>query len=122
MEEAVKQIEAMGKDPDMLSMLRTGIEMGRAQAKTQHEANVQRWEQQFPGDPKMLLARRLREFLDVTADVDFDAALVDRGGKKVFAEPRYESKSADWKVCFRAGQAAMTAARAAAAAWLKELQ
>jgi hypothetical protein len=48
MEEAVKQIEAMGKDPDMLSMLRTGIEMGRAQAKTQHEADVQRWNSSFP--------------------------------------------------------------------------
>jgi hypothetical protein len=68
-----------------------------------------------------LIAKRLREFLAVSADVDFAAKLTSKNGKMIFENPSYEQKPGQWKMCFRAGKDATAAARAAAQAWLKEL-
>ena len=59
--------------------------------------------------------------LDATADVDFNAKLVSRSGRMAFVDPALEEKSSDWKMAYRAGREAVSAARLAAAAWLKEL-
>lgn len=48
-------------------------------------------------------------------------AVIDKNGKKVLAEARYEGKPGEWKLCYRAGQEATTAARTAAPGWLQEL-
>jgi hypothetical protein len=74
------------------------------------------WETQFPEDPQVLIARRLREFLDACRDVDFEAKLDPESG--AFLEERYESKPNDWKLCYRAGREAVTAGRAIASGWL----
>jgi hypothetical protein len=93
---------------------------GRAVAMTQ-------FEKVFPEDPRALIAMRLRHFLDVTADVNFTAQLVDtslgNGAKKrVFADAALEAKPAEWKMSFRAGKPAHDAARAFAQKWLSDLQ
>ena len=80
------------------------------------------WEQELPASPNGLIARRLREFLNETADLDFAARLVRQGDKMKFADPKYEQKSSQWKLCFRAGKDATGAARALAEQWLKELK
>jgi len=67
------------------------------------------------------VARRLREFLTMSADVNFDAKLVTSNGAKLFADPALQGKPDAWKMCFRAGREATAAARTAAQAWLKEL-
>jgi hypothetical protein len=60
--------------------------------------------------------------LNKTADIDYAAELKDGyKGKKVFVNPTYERKPAEWKLAFRAGKAATDAIRAAAVQWLKEL-
>ena len=65
----------------------------------------------------------LRNFLAVSADVDFNAQLVrSAGGKMTFANPDYESKPAAWKALFRSGRETATALRAAAQQWLGELK
>jgi hypothetical protein len=69
-------------------------------------------------DPKAQLALRLQQFLDRTADVDFEAKLDGRR----FANPDYEAKPREWKMCYRAGRPASDAARAYAQAWLEELK
>ena len=76
----------------------------------------------YPVDPRVLVAMRLRHFLEVTKDVDFTAQLVDKGKVKVFATGAYEAKPAEWKMCFRAGKPATDAARAFAQKWLGDLQ
>jgi hypothetical protein len=43
------------------------------------------------------------------------------GGKMKFADPQLESKSSEWKMCFRAGKEPVDAARAFAAEWLNQL-
>lgn len=75
-------------------------------------------EKRFPADANVLIKQRLKEFLDVSATVDFDARL----NGSMFANPEYEAKSDQWKMCFRAGKAVVEAAREEAKAWLKELE
>ena len=63
-----------------------------------------------------------RHFLDATADVAYDAQLVEKDTKKVFANQAQEGKPAEWKMAFRAGKPATEAARAFAQKWLTDLQ
>jgi hypothetical protein len=80
------------------------------------------WEKEYPADPRPLIKKRLQKFLDITADVDFDAELKEKGNKKFFVNPDYERKSNEWKQAFRAGKDVTMAARAFAEQWIKELK
>jgi hypothetical protein len=75
----------------------------------------------WPADPRVLVADRLRHFLEASRDIAYEAKLVDRDGKKVFADQVLEAKPKEWKMCFRAGKPATDAARAFAHKWLNEL-
>jgi hypothetical protein len=86
-----------------------------------YQSSLAQWEEDLPADPGTLVERRLRAFLVECGDVDFSATLQARDRKMVFVNPDYETRSAEWKTCYRAGPAAVGAARAAATAWLKEL-
>ena len=99
------------------------IRAARAERTREYEHAVANWQREYPDDPATPVARRLREFLAVSADVDFGAALkTTEDGRSRFENPAYEAKSAPWKLCFRAGREATAAARAAVAGWLKELE
>jgi hypothetical protein len=65
-----------------------------------------------------MVKQRLQEFLDISKTVDFDAELQG----SMFKNPAYERKSAQWKMCYRAGKEVVEAAREEADKWLKELQ
>lgn len=75
-------------------------------------------EKRYPSDAKELIKQRLNEFLEVSATVDFDAQL----NGSMFANPTYEAKSQQWKMCYRAGKEVVAVAREEAQAWLKEIQ
>ena len=87
-------------------------------------AMVGHWQiRQFTAtDPRVLIASRLRRFLDLSRDIDYSAKLVERDKKMRFADPALESKPRDWKLCFRAGKAATDTARALAQKWLSDLE
>jgi hypothetical protein len=81
------------------------------------------WEREWTVDPDSMLVRGLEKFLEVSAEVDFSAAVVrDKSGYTTFANPEYESKPPEWKFCYRAGRETVKAARTAAKDWLKELK
>lgn len=133
MEAAMK--EAGAADTDMEAQiaqakkeLKEGAqEQKAAQAKASAEAEARartaaEFDIRYPANPEKFLARRLREFLDVTATVPAEAALVRRGGKMVFVDPALEKKPEYWKQLYRAGRPSVDAARAAATAWLKSLE
>lgn len=84
--------------------------------------NLRYWQQEFPATPRELAKKRLTEFLDLTKDIDFNAKLVQRGSKMVFADPALEAKSWVWKRCFRCGKETITAARSYAQQWLASLK
>lgn len=80
------------------------------------------FEKVYPADHRTLVAMRLRHFLEVTSDVAYDAQLVDKDKKKVFANETFEGKPPEWKMAFRAGKPATDTARAFAQKWLADLK
>jgi hypothetical protein len=65
---------------------------------------------------------RLKEFLEITEGIDYNAKLIQRNDKKYFANLAYESKNAKWKMAFRAGKEVTETARTFVQQWLKELK
>ena len=93
-----------------------------ASEQQQYQTRLKEYEARYPADPRPFIARRVRQFLDESATVEFGAKLVTSGRVMRFADPRYEDKSSDWKLCYRAGKPAVDAARTIATAWLAELE
>jgi hypothetical protein len=94
----------------------------RAEQVRQRDDALKAFDKTYPADARTLVAMRLRHFLDATQDVAYDAQLVDKNTKKVFANEGFEAKPAEWKMAFRAGKPATEAARAFAQKWLADLQ
>ena len=107
--------------PEQKQIRLEAIKAMRTERAQQYQQELANWQREYPDNPKPTIAKRLREFLSLSADVDFAAELKSDGGRMLFANPAYQAKSAQWKMCFRAGKEATTAARAAVEAWLKEL-
>jgi hypothetical protein len=101
--------------------LETALRQQRVAQVRERELAMQQLETIWPADHRALIANRLRHFLDVSKDVAYDAALIDKDGKKVFADPAMEARPKEWKMCFRAGKPATDAARAFAQKWLNDL-
>jgi hypothetical protein len=126
MEAAVKQMQAqmekMDKDTATRDLMRQMVEAQKVEDKNQYAEQVKAWEENYPADPRILIQKRIRDFLETSADVDFAAKLIASGSKMRFANEDYEGKPAEWKICFRAGKEATEAARAFARSWLTELE
>ena len=125
MEEALRKaadLTAKMNTPESRKLRLDGLKMERVEAAQEYDAALAKWKQEYPDDPRPLIARRLREFLQLSADVDFNATLTKtQDGVSKFENPAYQAKGSQWKMCFRAGREATTAARAAVQAWLTEL-
>jgi hypothetical protein len=92
-------------------------------AREYYNEQLAQWKEDYPATGREMVKRRLKEFLNESADVDFDAKLVRKGSKMRFANDTYESeKSGEWKVCYRAGRQPVEKARAFAKTWLAELK
>jgi hypothetical protein len=123
-EEAMKTAQAMlaqMNTPEMRKMRLDAIKAERAERTTQYQQELANWKRDYPESAGPVIAKRLREFLAVSADVDFAATLTPRNGKMFFENEAYQQKPGPWKMCYRAGKEATAAARAAVQAWLKEL-
>jgi hypothetical protein len=82
---------------------------------------LNKWEQDYPADVKLLIKKRLQKYLAIVSTVDFNAELKDKGSRKVFVKDEYERKSSDWKMVYRAGAEVNGVAKSFAEQWLKEL-
>ncbi len=114
-------MERMEKDPQQKELMRQMAEMTVAEDKKRHEEKLKEWEQLYPADFRVLIKKRINDFLSVSAGVDFATKLAPRGELMVFANEDYEQKPPEWKLCYRAGKEATAAARAFAKSWLAEL-
>lgn len=119
--QAREAMAAMEKDPQMAQMQRQVLEAERTQRVQAFEQAMSDWEQTHPAGPKVRIKQRLEEFLALSATVDFQAATKADGNTLRFVDPELERKPPNWKLCYRAGQPAVDAARAFATAWVKEL-
>lgn len=96
------------------------------QAVKQNQQNYDRqiadWETKYPSNHLLYVKKRLQEFLNETADIDFDAELITKNDKKYFVNRAYESKDNRWKLAFRAGKDVITTARTFAEKWMNEIK
>jgi hypothetical protein len=123
--ETVKQQEAWARDPATFKMLKAGMEAERAEKIGKEAERVKQAEEMLPADPRKLFARRLRAFLEGTADVNFSARTISLTGGPdgiEFVDPADRKHSWLWQEVVIVGQEATAAARAAAEAWLKEIE
>jgi hypothetical protein len=88
---------------------------------TDYKEKMKAWETRYPADIKAFVKTRLQQLLAITKDVDFNAQLTERNGRKYFVNTLYERKPGNWKLAFRAGKEVTTAVRAFAQQWLTEL-
>lgn len=119
-----QQLAELGKDKAADAQMDAALKEGAAYQAKAHQQALAEWEKEYPVDPKPMIARRLREFLTLSATVDFTARVSKRGAndpKLKFDNPAYESKDAQWKYLYRAGKPAVDAARAGAQEWLKAI-
>lgn len=77
--------------------------------------------EKFPSTPKEMIKKRLKEFIEISGTVDYNAKLEKRGSTLYFTDPRYEQKDPTWKLMFRCGKEVMMPARAYAQQWLARL-
>ncbi|MFN8344660.1 MAG: hypothetical protein U0X91_06640 [Spirosomataceae bacterium] len=69
-----------------------------------------------------LLQQRLRDFIALCDEVDFNAKLMPSGRKQEFINPAYQRKPAEWKFLYRLGETPVTEAKAFAQEWLADLK
>lgn len=92
-----------------------------AQQKS-YAGNMKRWETDYPENINAFIVDKLRKMLEYTKGIDYNAALVEKYGKKRFVNQAYEGKRTEWKQGFRAGKAVTESARVFAEKWLSELK
>ena len=118
----IKEQEAQAAET--LAQMAKAAEAQQAALKAEAQARAKEFEVKFPADPNRIVARRLRAFLDETADADFAAPIIrltDGPDGMEFISPAHQTKSVTWQLAVLAGPEATMAARAAAEAWLKEV-
>jgi hypothetical protein len=125
MQSAVKQMEAVversDKDPPMAAMMKQSFQQCDSSEQRDFQDRLAKYEKKVPADSRVLIAARLHEFLESSHDIAFEAKLVPGpGGKMKFADPRYDAKSSQWKLCYRAGREPVQAAREFATGSSKE--
>lgn len=86
-----------------------------------YKENMTRWEKEYPASINVFISDKLKKMLEYTKGIDYNAALVEKYGKKRFVNPAYEGKRTEWKQGFRAGKDVTETARAFAEKWLTEL-
>lgn len=118
--ESLKVAEQNLQSPAIVNAFRQEIEAARGNQRGRDAAlTLTR-----PADPQVLFARRLREFLDATADVNFAARTINLNGGPdgiVFLDRADRKRHWIWQLAVIAGPEATASARTAAQAWLREI-
>jgi hypothetical protein len=111
------------RDPTFIKQRQEQVAEERAQAHASAASASARNGLAIPADPKALVARRLRDFLAATADVNFETKTISLTGGPdgiEFVDPAVRTRPLMWLEAVIVGPEATAAARAAAQAWLKE--
>ncbi len=114
---------ALATDPknEMFAFYEQNFPEMMKQNEELYASRMKEWEEKYPADPQRYVKGRLQEFLKETDNIAYNAQLVEKNGKKLFADRAYESKSSNWKMAFRAGKEVVEPARAFVKNWIKEI-
>jgi hypothetical protein len=77
------------------------------------------WEKSYPTDPAILVKKKLQEYLQLAATVDYTAKLITTGDKAKFVNPVFEKKNLKWKAIYRAGKEVNDVVTVFVKEWLK---
>lgn len=111
------------KTPKIAAMMKQSFEQANISEQRDFQDRLAKYEKKYPADPRLLVASRLHQFLELSQDIAFEAKLLPSGGGRMkFADPQYEGKSSQWKLCYRAGREPVQAARAFATQWLRQIE
>jgi hypothetical protein len=122
--EDAKKYAADMQDPenDLLKSYADGYSMMLDNYKKDSAARIAQWQAEYPDNSILFVKKRLEEFMKVTADIDFNAELVEKNGKKYFVNQQYERKDYRWKMAFRAGSDVIKPSRDFVQQWLNEIK
>ncbi|HEY1115570.1 MAG TPA: hypothetical protein VGE66_18510 [Chitinophagaceae bacterium] len=111
------------QDPNnaMIKLMAQGAVQSYEYQTAAYKEDLKKWEKEYPADPAPFIKKRLEQMLEYTKDIDYDAQLTERNGKKYFTKPEYERKSSQWKMGFRAGKEVTETARAYVQQWIREM-
>jgi hypothetical protein len=117
-----RQVAELNADPAYRAQVDAAATAAAAEDDAEFARQLAVFESEFPQQVNELLRRRLRSFLLACSEVDFDARLeAGPGNTMQFVSAAHERRSAEWKMCYRAGRPAVETARAVAEDWLKTL-
>jgi hypothetical protein len=121
---AAKQNLKDAEDPEnkYIKAYAKNYEVLQKSIEQSNESMLKDWEARYPSNHLLFVKIRLQQFLDETGDIDFNAGLTEKNGKKFFANPIYERKSNRWKMAFRAGKEVIEPARAFVQQWINEIK
>jgi hypothetical protein len=115
----IKEFES--PQSEMVNIMYEGQLMENKYKEERYQQAIKAWEENFPSDHRMKLRSYLQKYLSLAGTVDFDAALVEKNGKRVFMKSEFEGKNDEWKMIFRAGRDVYEVAKPFAEQWLKDL-
>jgi hypothetical protein len=122
---SIEEQEAKIKSGEFEKLLRMGLGANRDERAERDAAAANENDERYPTDPTRIFVRRLRQFLDATADVNFSARTINLTGGPdgiEFRDKADRQRNWMWQEAVIVGPEATAAARAAAQAWLKEIQ
>ena len=120
--DAKKQLkEAEDPNNKMIANYRKNYPQGLKDMEKVNQKLLADWESKYPGNHLLFVKMRMQQFLDETKDIDFNAQLIEKNGKKYFVNKAYESKGNRWKMAFRAGKDAVETARTFVQQWINEI-
>lgn len=123
--EQVEKARATFTNPVYIDTLRQQLTAERALESAQRSESAGDVERTTPANPRTLFARRLREFLEATADVNFSARTIRLTGGPdgiEFIDKADRARPWMWQAAAIVGSEATAAAREAAQAWLREIE
>jgi hypothetical protein len=91
-------------------------------SQASYAGQLKEWEEQYPANHMLFVKHRLQQFLEETIEIDFNAELTLKGGKKVFVNPKYEGKNRRWKMAYRAGKEVVEPSREFVQLWITEIK
>jgi hypothetical protein len=121
----LKAQEAQANSPELIKRMRTVFEAERTEKMSRFTKELAEWEARYPANPNAFVREHLQRFLTETANVDYSLATIfvrGPGGDVIgFLSPGLTGIPWQHTHAIVAGRDAVDAARAAAAAWLTEI-
>jgi hypothetical protein len=121
----LKEQEAQANSPELLERMRKVFEAQHNEQTSRFTEELAQWEARYPANPNAFVREHLRRFLTETANVDYSLATIfvrGPGGDVIgFLSPGFTGIPWQHTHAIVAGKDAVDAARAAAAAWLTEI-